>query len=304
MKKMKNILIATIAMFCLIANSAEKENSDLPIKIVVDKNLFANIEYTISVITKENVNKNLNWNINTLGRTYRAGSAKIPETGIVTIKFKTPNIKAGVIGSFKITCSINELEINKEFYIFHKNPFELDKALIKDLGVSLYDLNENKYLTKFIEKNEVPIKLTQVIDDFDGNILIVTNMNFDDFSGIEESIFAEVAKGKKIIFISPLGSFPLNNKKIKSIKLSGNEIIKEYNKKYDDILKFNIIFSQIDDITHLNFNSKNSNFAFCKMNIEKGEIIFVGLDIYENNKISPTAIYLLKDIIIKTNNNK
>ncbi len=289
MIKIKLIIFAICAIL-----STVKGNE---VRINLMTNLFAKTEYTITVNGK--ANELLNWNIQTLGRTFRSGSSNFNEKGIVKIKFITPNVNPGVILPFQMNCIVNNLKKQRDFYVFYENPFSLHKKIIKDLGLCIYDLSENEKVSDIFEKLEVDFKTISNLDEFDGKVLIISDLNFENFHGLEDDIFAQVANGKNIIFISnTTGTLPLNNNKIHSIELLGNEVVHKYNKKYDKlVLSNNISFCQIDDITHLDFGkNKTPSFAFCKVKIGEGNLIFIKLNL---NKKSSTEIHLLKDIIIK-----
>ncbi len=294
------VILSKIFLFMLFMSVMVNIYSE-PAKfaININKNLFANTEYSFSITGKTTGNESLNWNISSLGRTIFAGSATIKEE-TTQIKFKTPNIKTGFIGKFQLSCYIKDISIKKDFYVFNKNPFALDNNKIESLGVCVYDITENNKVIEQLKTYNEKIKKTSNIEDFDGKVLVIIGLDFENNPGIEDVIFAECAKGRKIIFIAPVaGTISIANKNIKSIKMTGNEIIAEYNKKYDNnisITKFAL--SQVDYDTVLNFNNmQKSNFSYCEMKIGEGSIIFFGMDIFKNKDISPTEIYLLKDLI-------
>ena len=108
------------------------------------------------------------------------------------------------------------------------------------------------------------------------------------------------------------GTIPLNIDKLDGIILGGNGYIgtrsqalsirkkfdtKNWNGKVINTKSFNLVPD--GEVIALKIDEKTNGFTYCELRTKKGKIIITTWDIINGAKISPTPVYLLKEILMK-----
>jgi hypothetical protein len=143
--------------------------------------------------------------------------------------------------------------------------------------------------------------------------LLISGLDFDEFSGIQDEILQFAAKGNKIIIIMPplAGTIPIASAKYERILFAKNNEIKKFSKKFDsgtwaDICipqkSFKIAF--MDDMLSISPENNSKGYSFCKLSVGSSQIIICAWDIAGLAEKSPTPLYLLSKIILNIKGDK
>ena len=222
--------------------------------------------------------------------------------------------------------------IRRSLYFFYPNPFEGQKKALKERQIGVWETTEGGTLSALLKSLEVPFAEVADPIQFNGQILLVTGIDFDSSPGALDALLELTKKGKKVIIMPPIsGKFTLDVDKFDGIVLGGKEYIIGGNnfgvpplgglgsssippkggtpnrKKFDTEswngktiaqTRFNLIPS--GETIELEFNKANKGFTYCELRKEKGKVIITTWDIINGAKISPTPVYLFKILIMNS----
>ena len=351
MKNMKYILILSLLCF-LRLNLYSEEKGTLSLKPDC-KTFYTGREHTLTVRTQRLTGEGLNWNLRYAGRTLASGQGKIPANGEVKITFKFPELKEGVVAECLFRSWVGEKpdehrtsnpasagqasnlsrsaghptsngkqkQIKRTLYFYYPNPFVGQKEALKKLRMGVWEPSEGEALSEFLKPLEVPFAKVADPAGFDGEVLLVSGLDFDEFPGVAETLLKLVDNGKRVIVLPPFsGTIPGFAEKANEVKLAKKRVIQEFSKKFDTetwngkaIANTSMKLTQIDDIVALEVrehrtspvakamgdrsNEKGMGFTYCEVRKGKGSMIITTWDIINGAKESPTPVYLLKEML-------
>ena len=238
------------------------------------------------------------WTLSFFGRFSQAGRTVVKADGAL-IQFKAPNLSPGgaVKGKFSLRSSSAKLTFS--IYLYSQKPFT-NKAEFNKLKIIVWNIEqESNWVEKLLKQNRIKFKKTDSFDDLDGNLLLLSGLDFADFSGVAEDLFQWCRHGKRVIFFAPMaGNFPFPGKTFNEFTFLKASAIQRFNKKFD-LLPVASSFSlkAIDDALAMSFSKQTNGYSFCRVKYGKGEIIFCGWDIKGQLSVKPAALYVFKMLL-------
>jgi hypothetical protein len=240
----------------------------------------------------------VNWRLTFFGRFSQAGRFVASENE-GRIEFKAPNLNPGVTVKGKFTVKSSSKTLGFPIYLYSQEPF-IDKTEFNKLKICVWNLGQDaNWLELLLKKNGITFKQTDNFDNFDGNLLLISGIDFNEFSNITENLFNWCKHGKKIIILAPIsGLFPLPAETFEEFTAFKSAAIHKFNKKFDLLPVLSTFkHASADESSSLDFSKKQNGYSFCRIKHGKGEIIFCGWDIQGKLKTNPTALYLLKMLL-------
>jgi hypothetical protein len=328
---MKQFKLISTLCFCLVIWNIFALNialcaEDVP-KITLSPNcqtFYAGREHTLTITADKFTGERLSWNLRYAGRRLAAGERQIPANGEIKITFNFPKLNEGVIAEVEFSCFAGEKmekdvklnrEIKKKLYFFHSNPFVGQKETFKKMNIGVWEAGDKEELSTLFKKLDLPFAKIADPANFTGEVLVVSGLDFDENPGISETLANLAETGKKVIILPPVsGSFANFAKESNALILRKNDIIKEFNKKFDsknwngtDSTEKSLRISQIDDTPSLKVVEKSGGFTFAEIRYKAAayagnkkknyKIILTTWDIVKDAEVSPTPLYLLKNIL-------
>ena len=295
-------LLPVASLFSPISLSAAEIKYDSP------QTFYAGRENIINIKTDGLSGKNLAWNLKYSGLTIAAAELAIPESGTVELKFTFPEIKEGVSVTAEFNCASGENRLQKNIFFFPANPFSLKKKQLEKIKIGLWSPEGYDIAKKSFESRGVVTSDIANFAEFKGEILIITGIDFGNFSGLDKDLVNICLTGANVIIINPkAGSLSLRTESFKNLILARNDKVTEYDKKFDSEKwgdsppngKFlNLI--PLDTGVGIEISEKKNTFTFMSAKIGKGELLICTWDIFGKADKSPSPLYLLDKIITES----
>ena len=304
---MKTIFILALYFCFIMVNAGDRDKDTSDIILLPDCHTFySGHELALTIKTNELSGKSLNWNFRYSGRTLASGQKVIPPKNEVTITLSLPKLNEGVIAKTEFTCQVAEKELKRTLYLFYPNPFVGHKEELKNLKINVWEPTDSEDLAKLLNEFSLPFVKISDPANMEGNILLVSGLDFEAFPGISEVLLKIVSSGKKVILIPPFsGVFSPFGVKLDSFKLAGNEMISEFDKKFDyenwngkSINNLSLNLASLDDTAVVKVVKNSNGFSFCKICKGKGQLIMLTWNIFKGVKESPTPLYLFRDLLL------
>ncbi len=239
------------------------------------------------------------------------------------ISIQIPEIKEGIILQSLLTVSVIQnnvsvplASINKNIWVFHKDPFKNRKQFINDLNIHLYD--PVKRTSNVFKKNNIPYKEIFNPDSIStirkGLIIIGEDVSFRRHKGLPKLMLEAAANGISVLCLASAdGELAIpgigNNFLLYPDTLNFNQphIIKLLDKRFDfnswppdnRIVKSTLKISE--DKSHIISakKSKEGGWPWMEVNYRNKTscLIFCGFGIIEKWEDTPTPRYLLMSIL-------
>lgn len=311
-------LILTLLLCAFALNTALLADPKGTLSLQPDCGTFyAGREHTLTIKAEGLTGECLRWNLRYAGKTLTSGQRQIPAGGEVKIPFAFPELNEGVVAETEFSCFTGkpalstgceaiEKEIKRRLYFFYPDPFVSRKESLKELKMGVWEPGEGEALSGFLELLDVPLKKVADLANFNGKVLFISDLDFDEFPGVSSTLLEMAGQGKKIIILPPFsGTFPQFAKKTDNVILSKNQAIPRFNRKFDaDSWNGNSVSNGsmklvfLDDGVALKRANNGSGFTYCELSIGEGGIILTEWDIVNGAKVSPTPVYLLKEMLL------
>lgn len=298
---MKYLLIICAFLSSIFLSAAE-------IKYDSPQTFYAGRETTINIKTDGLNGKNFSWNLKCSGLALASAELAVPESGKVELKFTFPEIRDGVSATAELTCLSGDKKLMKNVFFFSLNPFSFKKKVLEKMKIGLWSPEGDDIAKKTFESLGVVTSEVSNFTDFKGELLIVTGIEFENFSGLEKEIINICSSGSNILIINPkAGTLPLKTKNFINIFLSRNEKIIDYDKNLDterwgdsptNARSLNLI--PYDSGLAIEVADNRNSFTFMSAKIGKGELFICAWDIFGMAGKSPSPVYLLEKLIFET----
>jgi hypothetical protein len=238
MKIFKYILILSLLCFLWLNTLSAEEKVTMTMSPAC-RTFYAGREHTLTVKTQGLTGERLSWNLRYAGRTLASGQRQVPQNGEVKISFQFPELNEGVVAEVEFSCftgeknvvrdpgsELGEEELKKTLYFFYPDPFKNKKEALKKLKIGIWEPSEGEALSEFLKSIEVPYAKVADPAGFQGEVLLVSGIDFDEFPGGNETLLKLVKNGKKVIILQPFsGTFAKLAEDMDSIIFTGNEYI-------------------------------------------------------------------------------
>lgn len=298
---MKNLIIAVLLILSAFAYASELQFSS-PHTFYADKDIILNIK------SDGLSGKSLSWNLKYAGHTIAAGEQQIPENEITEVKFHFPELKPGVIATTEFSCFSGDTKFLSELFFYTPNPFADNKKFLEELKIELWAPENDENAKKLLESLQVPFSMIANFAESKGKVLIVSSIDFGNFSGLSDDFSRICATGTRILIINPTaGSLPLKMKDFKEIVVARNAKITDFYKNFDSELWGNSFpndksFKLIpyDNGIAIEIQKERGDFTYLSAKIADGELILCAWDIFGKSDKSPTPVYLLEKLTTKT----
>ncbi len=266
---------------------------------------YAGRESTINIKTEGLNGKNFAWNLKYSGLTIAAAELAVPESGAVELKFTFPEIKEGVSAAAEFACVSGDKKLQKIVFFFSPNPFSSKKKALEKLKIGLWAPSGDDTAKKLLESLGVVTSEVANFAEFKEKILIITGIDFGNFSGLEKELINICSTGSNILIINPkAGALPLRTESFKNMIFSRNEKIIDFDKKFDlerwgDSApnENSLSLIPLDGGVAVEVAGNKSSFTCMSAKIGKGELSIYTWDIFGKVDKSPTPVYLLEKII-------
>ncbi len=278
---------------------------------------YAGREHTLTIKAEGLTGERLSWNLRYAGRTIASGQRQIPTGGEVKITVAFPELNEEVVAETDFSCFIGkralstnheavEKEMRRRLYFFYPDPFVSRKASLNELKIGVWEPSEMEALSGLLELLDIPFKNVADPANFDGKVLFVSGLDFDEFPGVSSTLLEVARQGKKIIILPPFsGTFPEFAKKTDNVILSKNQAILRFNKIFDadswnghPVSNGSMKLVIFDDGVALKRADNGGGFTYCELSTGEGGITLTEWDIVNGAKISPTPLYLLKKMLL------
>ncbi len=261
------------------------------------------------VKTKDMSGKLMNWNLKYANRTVAAGRRKVTDKEESSFAFVFPEIKPGVVASSILEVNIHGKARRETLNFYPEKAFELDKASLKKLAIHLWCPESGGEIEKLFGKHDIPFTGIDDPANFDGSVLIVSGLDFDNFPGIAGTLTGIAKEGGRIILLPPFsGKILLDIEEFRSFRIGRNEVVNEFSKKYDSenwagtkIEKHGFKMISVD--RKMSLQTTKSGMSYCEFRTKTGYIILTTWDIAGTAGKSPTPLYLLKNLIMGNEEN-
>lgn len=288
-------IFAILPFFCISAKAAMQFMSSTPQSAYyADRDCV--VELTASV-------KSVSWNLKAFGRTVATGQAAADSSGKIKINFHFPPLNDGVITTATLTC-INQqknMTFQKELNFFPANPFENNTKLLEEQKIELFEADGSGNMAKLLNTLKIPFSEISGLDGCAGKTLLISGMDFDQYSGLQQEFQKLMQKGiEKIILINPVsGTMPLALANFDKTVLANNSIVKELNKKlYTCQINKSFEIIPSDNSTAIYVSKKNNGMTYCMFTHGKSELYLLSWDIAGLAKDSPAPVYILSKLLI------
>jgi hypothetical protein len=242
----------------------------------------------------------VNWRLTFFGRFSESGKF-VANANEARIEFKAPNLNPGVTVKGKFTVKSSSKTFGFPIYLYSQEPF-IDKAEFNKLKICVWNLGQDaNWIELLLKKHGITFKQTDNFDNFDGDVLLISGIDFNEFSGIAENLFNWCKNGKRIIILAPiLGLFPLPSEAFEEFSAFKSTAIHKFNKKFELLPTLSTFkHASSDELSSLDFSKKQNGYSFCRIKHGRGEIILCGWDIQGKLKTNPTALYFFKILLTK-----
>jgi len=278
---MKNPIVITVLTSLALMNAVVADESNLDL-LPRCQSFYSGRESELTVrgaVAREK----LSWNLRYAGRTLAAGEGVVSADGQFKIRFNFPKLNPGVVAATEFSAYSGEVRIRKVLHFYYPNPFAGNKEQLKKLKIAVWQADEEDKLAVLLKSHDVPFKEISDIANFPGDVLLITGLDFAEYSGLAEELYKLAKTGKRIIVIPPLqGTFPLPGVAAEKIRLGKNQIINEYGKRFDTDAWSGKPVSQksfktvpYDDGVALEVVDSTEGFTFCEINHGKGSMIIM-----------------------------
>ena len=209
---MKHLLVFCLLFSSIISCAAE-------IKYDSPQTFYAGRESTINIKTEGLDGKNLAWNLKCSGLTIAAAELAVPESGAVELKFTFPEIKEGVsAAAAEFACVSGDKKLQKIVFFFSPNPFSSKKKILEKLKIGLWAPSGDDTAKKLLESLGGVTSEVANFAEFKDKLLIITGIDFGNFSGLEKDLINICASGSNILIINPkTGALPLRTESFKGM---------------------------------------------------------------------------------------
>ncbi|MDD5729026.1 MAG: hypothetical protein PHV59_10735 [Victivallales bacterium] len=265
--------------------------------VLSQKNFFAGQESEFS-LTESGLKGTVDWTLTFFGRLSLAGRTIAGNNGTV-IKFTAPNLSPGIMVKGKFTLRNSFGCLTFPIFLYSQEPFT-NKAAYNKLDICVWGLDQDgNWLEQLLKQHDIKFKKTDNFDNVAGSVLLISGIDFSDFSEAAEIFFPLAEAGRKIIIIAPIkGSLLLPPGGFDEFTLQRASTIHKFDKNFDllpAVSTFSLISS--GDTPAMDFGALNTGYSLCRIKHGKGKIIFCGWDIQGKLKTNPTALYLLKKLL-------
>lgn len=260
--------------------------------------------------------KNISWNMRYCGRTIASGEVSQTNTSEIKIKFSIPKLNPGVIANVLFTClgKTGKKLLEKQLYFFPPNPFIDRSQYLKKQKIAVWELGESGKLSKLLNSLNVPFTQISSLSELEDNkTVLISGLDYDEFSGIQDEILQFAAKEKrKIIIMPPLsGTIPIASAKCRRILFAKNSEIKKFNRKFDSEKWADVCIPQksfkiavFDDMMSISLEKNSKGYSYCELDAGSSQIIICAWDIAGLAERSPTPLYLLSNLILNNKGDK
>lgn len=294
MKTLPGIL-AILPLFCFPAKAAMPFVSSGP-----QSAYYADRDCVVEINAPEGV-KSISWNLKAFSRTAAAGQTAADSSGKFKISFHFPPLNDGVIASATLTCigPRNDTILTKELNFFPANPFENSIKLLDEQKIELFEADGSGNMAKLLNTLKVPFSEISGLEGCSGKILIISGIDMDQYSGLQQE-FQKLMQGtRKIIVINPSGTIPLSIDKFDKTVFANNSIVKEVNKKLDTCPALKTVeLVPSDNSTAVSVSMKNTGSTYCLFTRGKSELYILSWDIAGLAQNSPAPVYILSKLLI------
>jgi hypothetical protein len=293
-------------------------SSDNQAELLFDStdNFYSGRENVLRLKLSDPTLKNISWNIRYCGRTIASGETNPTNASEIQIKFSTPKLNPGIIANASFTCidESGKKLLEKQLYFFPPNPFTDRTEFLKVQKIAVWEPDENGNLSKLLNSLKVPFSQLSAFSELEDNkTVLISGLDYDEFSGIQDEILQFAAKGNKTIIITPplAGTIPIASAKYDRILFAKNSEIKKFNRKFDSKIWADIHIPQksfkvapFDDIISISPEKGSNGYSFCKLSLSSSKIIICAWDIAGLSEKSPTPLYLLSNLILNKKGDK
>ncbi|HBC86684.1 MAG TPA: hypothetical protein DCZ94_07010 [Lentisphaeria bacterium] len=296
---MKSFICVICGLTASISLSAAELKYDSP------QTFYAGRETVINIKADGLNGKNFSWNLKYSGLTIAAAELAVPETGAIELKFTFPEIKEGVSTTAELTCVSGDKKLLKSIIFFSTNPFAFKKKFLEKMKIGLWAPSGDDSAKKLFESLGVVTSDVANFAEFKDKLLIITGMDFGNFSGLEKELVNICSAGTNILIINPkAGILPLKTESFRNMILSRNEKIMDFDKKFDsekwgdsppNEKSLNLV--PVDTGAGIEVSGNKNAFTFMSAKIGKGELVIFTWDIFGKIEKSPTPVYLLEKLI-------
>ena len=246
------------------------------------------------------------WRILSAGRTLASGDVQTGSSGEAAVSFSLPEMKSPASIEAELVWGSGGKESSKEISVHSANPFTGKIQTIGALGVGLWSVDSSKSpMAELLKKFEIPFSTADGISSFDGKLLFVEGMDFDNNPGSFDALKAQCQKGCDVILLPPIkGSLKFDRSACSQILLAGDGRIERFGRRLDSKLwggaPFNASrfkWDMMDGSPCLRFDGSLDGFSYCEMEIGGGTLSLCGWDLAAGAKVSPTPLRILEKMI-------
>ncbi len=281
-------------------------SSDAKLFIESPKNFYAASEALIKIRAENLESANFQWTLKYSSATLASGEQKITESpALIELKIPIPELNQDVIAQMDFTCSAGRLApLKKQLYFFYPYPFKSVKKNLEDLSLKVWTSERAEPLLDLFKKHEIPFTQIDRLQDFEGKVLIVSGIDFDEHPEAQALFEKYCESGVRIFVIAPVqGKYPLGYI-WKRMSFSGLEQIPEqFGKRLDaeqwgyknfGVNSFILVSDDSGRVCLAPDSSGLSSWGLCSFRTQKGELLFCSWDIAGLSQESPAPLYILK----------
>lgn len=288
-------ILAVLPLLCLPAKAA------MPfISPGTQSAYYADKDCVVEINAPEGV-KSISWNLKAFSRTVAAGQSAADNNGKFKISFHFPKLNDGVIVNATLTCigPQNDKVLTKELNFFPANPFENNIKFLTEQKIELFEVDGSGKMAKFLNSLKIPFSEISGLEGCSGNVLIISGMDMDQYSGLQQEFLKLMQGNRKIIMINPTGTMPVAINKFNKAVFANNSIIKELNPKLDYCpteKSFDIAAS--DDSLAIKTTKNSGGSTYCYLSDGKSELYILSWDMAKSAADSPASPYILRKLLI------
>jgi len=293
LNKFKWFLSAILATFVLLPFVSAAGEMTLS-----QQNFYAGEKYRLKVTLPGNSTSQsgVAWTINSMGAELCAGNATVKPDGTFEIEFTAPRLNPDVSVKAELICR-NIPGAPAATLFFRSAEIFIPLAAVEALKLNILKTGEaDDPLTAAFKTRKIPVKQIGSLEEFDGQVLIVCGMDFDENQEAAKTLAGLAAQGKKIIILPPLkGHFPAGNRQFDQIMLGKTAYIKSLNKEFDLPLTAGTFTTAAwDESFVLTCSNQADAFSCGIFKAGRGAVIITTWDLSKMQETNPSAWYLLK----------
>ena len=263
---------------------------------------YADRDCVVELRAPEGV-KSISWNLRSFNRTVAAGQVAADAGGKFRIKFHFPKLNDGVIASATLTClgPENDALLTKELNFFPPNPFSNSTKFMTEQKIELFEADGSGRMAKLLNSLKVPFSELSGFGECSGKILIISGMDFDQYTELQNDFLKLMQHGvQKIIVVNPVsGRMPIAVSGFDQSTFTNNDIIRKLNPKLDAALPGkSLSLSVQDDSIGISVDNKNNSSKYCLFRHGKSELYILSWDIAGLAADSPAPVYILSKLIL------